>query len=87
MMPNLFFSSNTNSLMSANHERKIYLTDRERNLTFAGIVESFVEFNGKIKVSLLNVQVYKYSSSIPLYNLPSISLSRPKNKLYAEEFK
>lgn len=87
MKPKLFFSSNTNSLMSETYQKKIYLTDRERNLTFAGIVESFVEFKGKIKVSLLNVQVYKYSSSIPLYDLPSISFSRPKNKLYAEEFK
>jgi hypothetical protein len=66
--------------------QKIYLTDKERNLTFAGTVESFVELKGKIKVSLLDVQVYDYCSSHPLYHLPRISISRPKDKLYREEF-
>jgi hypothetical protein len=86
MMQNLSFSSSTNSLTSECSFRKIYLTDEERNLTFAGIVESFEELKGKIKVSLLNVQVYEYSSSNPLYDLPRISFSRPKDKLYTEEF-
>jgi hypothetical protein len=66
--------------------QKIYLTDKERNLTFAGTIESFVELKGKIKVSLLDVQVYEYCSSNPLYYLPRISISRPKDKLYREEF-
>ena len=67
-------------------QKKIYLTDMERNLTFAGTVESFEELKGKIRVSLLDVQVYDYFSSTPLYYLPRISISRPADKLYHEEF-
>jgi hypothetical protein len=83
---NLSLSSLGSSFVSGPPQGKIYLTDKERNLTFAGTVESFEELKGKIRVSLLDVQVYDYCSSNPLYYLPRISISRPKDKLYKEEF-
>jgi len=67
-------------------KRNVYLTDLERDLTFAGTIESYEEIKGTIKVSLRNVQVFDYSSSTPLYYLPAISLSRPKNLIYIEDF-
>ena len=86
MATDLLFSSRSSSLLTETLQRKIYLTDLERNFTFAGIVESFEEKKGKINVSLLDVQVYEYSSSNPLYYLPMINFSRPKDKLYIEDF-
>ena len=83
---NLSLSSPDSSFFSEIPQRKIYLTDKEHNLTFAGTVESFEELKGKIRVSLLDVQVYDYCSSHPLYYLPRISISRPKDKLHEEEF-
>jgi hypothetical protein len=83
---NVSLSSSGVSFEGELPQRKIYLTDKERNLTFAGTVESFEELKGKIRVSLLDVQVYDYRSSHPLYYLPRISISRPKDKLYTEEF-
>jgi hypothetical protein len=83
---NLSLSSPDSSFVSEVPQKKIYLTDMERNLTFAGTVESFEELKGKIKVLLLDVQVYEYSSSNPLYYLPRISISRPMDKLYKEDF-
>jgi hypothetical protein len=82
---NLSLSSPDRPFVSELPQRKIYLTDKERNLTFAGTIGSFEELKGKIKVLLLDVQVYEYSSSNPLYYLPRISISRPKDKLYREE--
>jgi hypothetical protein len=83
---NLSLSSPDSPLVSELPQRKIYLTDMERNLTFAGTVGSFEELKGEIRILLLDVQVYEYSSSYPLYYLPEISISRPKDKLYKEEF-
>jgi hypothetical protein len=84
-MKNLFFPSRNNILSIDTLRREIYLTDLERNLTFSGIVESLCELKENIKVSLLDVTVYEYSSSNPLYKLPKISFSRPKNQLHKEE--
>jgi len=67
-------------------ERKIYLTDLERNLTFDGTLESIEEFKGKIIASLVNVEVYEYSSLNPLLHLSKIHFSRPKNKISIEEY-
>ena len=83
---NLSLLSLDSSFMSGPPQGKVYLTDKERNLTFAGTVGSFEELKEKIKVLLLDVQVYEYSSSSPLYHLPRISISRPKGKLHKEEF-
>ncbi len=83
---NLSISSPESSSVGELPQRKIYLTDKERNLTFAGTVGSFEELKGKIRVLLFDVQVYEYSSSNPLYYLPEISISRPKDKLYQEDF-
>jgi hypothetical protein len=83
---NLSLSSPNSFFAAGLPQKKIYLTDKERNLTFAGTVESFEELKGKIRVLLLDVQVYEYSSSNPLYYLPRICISRPKDKLYQEEF-
>jgi hypothetical protein len=83
---NLSFSSPDNSFADVFPQKKIYLTDKEWNLTFAGTVGSFKELKGEIRILLLDVQVYEYSSSNPLYYLPRISISRPKDKLYKEEF-
>ena len=86
MTSNVLLSPFNNAFMSENQQRKIYLTDQERTLTFAGIVELFEELKGKVSVTLLDVQVYEYSTSIPLYDLPEISFTRPKNAIYTEEF-
>lgn len=63
----------------------IYLTDLEQDLTYFGLVEHISEKRSDIKVSLVNVTVYEYSSSNYLYEAPAISLLRPKKAIFIEE--
>ena len=67
------------------NQKKVYVTDMDRDVTFAGTVKSLVNKNGTMTVSLVNVQVYEYSTSNPLFELPKISFSRPADKLFVEE--
>ncbi|WP_183559854.1 hypothetical protein [Mucilaginibacter sp. SP1R1] len=73
--------------MSEPIQRKIYLTDLERDLTFSGFVKSFVESGKTMDIVLLDVKVYEYSSSNFLYAAPEIAVSRPKSALHIEDVK
>ncbi|MGF7081459.1 hypothetical protein [Mucilaginibacter sp. UYCu711] len=65
--------------------RRISLTELDRDMSYTGTVESIRETNGKIEVSLLNVEVFEYSSSMPLYNVSKIKISRPEEAIFLEE--
>jgi hypothetical protein len=79
------FDAAAKPVMSEFTYRKVCIADEQRNLIFSGTVASYNEVKDKINVALVEVQVYDYSSCTPLYYLPKINVSQPKNKLFKEE--
>nr|MBB6234563.1 hypothetical protein [Mucilaginibacter sp. FT3.2] len=73
------------SVMATSQNKKFYVTDMERDLTFFGSVKSLTEHNGVISIHLTEVAVYEYSSSNYLYQEAEVSLSRPKHVIHIEE--
>lgn len=71
--------------MSEHITRKLYITDLKIGLTFFGEVESSLNLRDTISVTLINVNVYEYSSSNYLYSLPEISLAGPVSRFHIEE--
>jgi hypothetical protein len=65
--------------------RRVSVTELDRDLTYTGVVDSINELDGQTEVSLINVEVFEYSSAFPLYNVSNIRLSRPTNALFIEE--
>jgi hypothetical protein len=65
-------------------QKKIYLTDFEQNLTFAGFLTSYEEVNDNVIATLLNIEVYDYTSSTPLFNLGRITLKKNKGKIFID---
>ncbi|SEN39527.1 hypothetical protein SAMN05192574_10325 [Mucilaginibacter gossypiicola] len=70
--------------MTLSPQQKIYLTDFEQNLTFAGFFKSYKEVNNKVIATLQDIEVYDYVSSTPLFCLEEITLKRSKRKIYIE---
>lgn len=70
--------------MASNLQQKIYLTDFEQNLTFAGFFKSYKEVNNKVIATLQDIDVYDYASSTPLFSLEEITLKKSKCKIYIE---
>lgn len=65
-------------------QKKIYLTDLEQNLTFSGFVKSYEEVNDKVIATLLEIEVYDYTSSMPLFNMEEITLKKSKCKIHLD---
>lgn len=63
---------------------KTFITDLELGLTYAGTMQSYEVINDKVKVTLIDVLVYDYYSSHPLYNLNNININKSKKLLYQE---
>jgi len=63
---------------------KTFITDLELGLTYAGILQSYEVINDKVKVTLIDVLVYDYYSSHPLYNLNNIKINKSQSLLYRE---
>jgi hypothetical protein len=70
-------------MMLASQE-KIYLTDFEQNLTFAGFFKSYEEVNDNVIATLRDIEVYDYTSSIPLFSLGEVTLKKSKCKIYVD---
>jgi hypothetical protein len=71
--------------MSEQITRKLYITDLKLGLTFFGEVQSLLNLKNTISVTLINVNVYEYSSSNYLYSIPEISLAGPPARFHFEE--
>jgi len=65
-------------------QKKIYLTDFEQNLTFAGFLTSYEEVNDNVIATLLNIEVYDYTSSTPLFSLGKITLKKSKGRIFID---
>jgi hypothetical protein len=70
--------------MTVFSQKKIYLTDLEHNLVYAGILEFYKETSEEITATLADIQVYEYSSSNPLYSLSKATIKRPKCHIHIE---
>jgi hypothetical protein len=70
--------------MTLASQKKIYLTDLEQNLTFAGFLKSYKEVNDNVIATLLNIEVYDYTSSTPLFSLRETTLMKNKGKIFIE---
>jgi hypothetical protein len=70
--------------MTPSPKQKIYLTDFEQNLTFAGFFKSYKEVNDNVIATLRDIEVYDYASSAPLFSLEEITLKRSKRKIYID---
>jgi hypothetical protein len=84
-MPILNFALNKLPIPPVSGPERVYVTDLETGFTYFGAVVSCKKVRSKIKVSLLDVQVFEYSSGQPLFTLPKINISRPADKIYTEE--
>lgn len=65
-------------------QKKIYLTDLELNLTYVGFLKSYEEVNDNVTATLLNIEVYDYSSSTPLFSLQETTLKKSKDKIFID---
>lgn len=65
-------------------QKKIYLTDLEQNLTFAGFLKYYEEVNDNVIATLLNIEVYDYTSSTPLFSLGETTLKKNKGKIFID---
>jgi hypothetical protein len=70
--------------MTSASQKKIYLTDLEQNLTFAGFLKSYEEVNDTVIATLLNIEVYDYASSAPLFSLGETTLNKSKDKIFID---
>lgn len=70
--------------MTPRPQQKIYLTDFEQNLTFAGFFTSYKEVKDNVIATLKDIEVYDYPSSTPLFSLEEITLKRSKCKIYID---
>ncbi|WP_114937388.1 hypothetical protein [Mucilaginibacter endophyticus] len=71
--------------MTLSPKKKIYLTDLEQNLTFAGFLKSYKEVNDNVIATLHDIEVYDYTSSTPLFCLSETTLTKSKSKIYIED--
>ncbi|MFC0514106.1 hypothetical protein ACFFGT_07850 [Mucilaginibacter angelicae] len=65
-------------------QKKIYLTDLEQNLTFAGFFKSYKEVNDHVIATMRDIEVYDYTSSIPLFTMREATLKKSKCKIYID---
>ncbi|MDB5148349.1 MAG: hypothetical protein JWQ57_2369 [Mucilaginibacter sp.] len=70
--------------MTLSLQKKIYLTDLEQNLTFAGFFKSYEEINDNVIATMRDIEVYDYTSSMPLFSLGEITLKKSKCKIYLD---
>lgn len=62
----------------------VYVRDKDKNLTYHGVVRSFSETNSISEIVLGDVAVYSSDDSTLLYTLDGIYLSMPKDKVTIE---
>lgn len=62
----------------------ICIRDKLSEMIYVGILSAFSENDMIQEITLLNVKVYEYNTSVKLYDLDSIYLSRPQGSLSIE---
>lgn len=73
------------SSTSSKQLKKMSVTELDRDLSYVGLVDSFEDSKGKTVISLINVEVFEYSSATPLYNVSNFKIERPTQSLFVEE--
>lgn len=66
-------------------QRRVSVTELDRDMSYTGSIESMREAGGKIEISLVNVEVFEYSSAMPLYSVSKIKISRPEKAIFIED--
>ena len=73
------------SFIKGEVQKRVSLTELDRDMSYTGSIESIREANGKIEVCLINVEVFEYSSATPLYSVSKIKISRPEEAVFIED--
>lgn len=73
------------SFIAGEVQRRVSVTELDRDMTYTGSIESIREGNGKIDISLVNVEVFEYSSATPLYSVSKMKISRPEEAIFIED--
>ncbi|MDD2325008.1 MAG: hypothetical protein PHW63_03215 [Alphaproteobacteria bacterium] len=70
--------------LSLNGVDWVYIRDPSTNQTYKGIVASYSENDHIQEIVLADVTVYEYETSVELYSLPSVYLSKPTGTFIIE---